>query len=152
MIEKVGHSKRMQVMRKQWIDEGKPRNRLADYEDNTEGTREKHNSSTTVPQNGPINQNSDTQSTEVRKTGEPPVRRIEAGGEESLFVTDDEAENHDMQPEEDELDALLAEDAAKSIFGNGIAKQTKPPEKPQVESRDEFADEMEAMEGMDHEW
>lgn len=36
MIEKLGHSKRVQMMRKEWIDEGKPRHNAREDEDEVE--------------------------------------------------------------------------------------------------------------------
>ncbi|PGG96945.1 replication fork protection complex subunit Csm3/Swi3 [Blastomyces parvus] len=43
MIEKLGHSKRIQIMRKEWIDEGKPRPYAAD------GDEETNNDATQLP-------------------------------------------------------------------------------------------------------
>ena len=151
MIEKLGHSKRMQVMRKQWIDEGKPRNRLADYEDKIERGqgKEAHSSNPHADTNM---QDPVAQPNAERRDGVAPARKQATNGEESLFVTDDEGDNHDLEPQDDELDALLAEDAEKEILDAGISKHTKPLEKPATDSRDDFADEMEAMEGLDFEW
>lgn len=42
IIEKVGHTKRMHMMRKDWIDEGKPRRNTGhDDADEDDATREK---------------------------------------------------------------------------------------------------------------
>ena len=143
IIEKLGHSKRMQVMRKEWINEGKVRTRLGDR--NEESHSPPRPASTGVQ--GSTAPPTDGKANETREAS-----RKDANGEESLFVSDNGAEDQDVQPPEDELDALLAEDAGRNIFDDEMVKQTAPPEKPPAETGDEFADEMEAMEGLDYEW
>ncbi|KAL2355285.1 chromosome segregation in meiosis protein 3 [Cryomyces antarcticus] len=123
IIEKLGHSKRMQMMRKQWIDEGKPG---ATVEDHTEVQLE------SITNEGlPLD--------EVQTSGRGE-RRID--------------------PDEDELDALLAEDTLRndparndpetsSLFGTGYTNATH---KTRPSGEDDFDDEMEAMVGMDDMW
>ena len=116
-------------MRKQWIDEGKPRH----AED--EGQPEEHHDMTGGKT--PIETNPGPTTDDNHDTAE---QRNEA---ERLAAsrTEDPVEG----PEEDELDALLAEEAA--IFAPPAQKS-----KPVVEQRDEFEDDMEAMEAMDDMW
>ena len=95
MIEKVGHSKRMAVMRKEWIDEGKPgyardkalRKQQEEHEKSGDGE-------------------------------EMAAKATDRNTEESddMFFTDSNQQNeqaNDKQPEDDDLDALLAEQAAR---------------------------------------
>lgn len=90
MMEKVGHSKRMQVMRKEWIDEGKPgylRDKLEKEED---ATHEE-----TKPKGDATNSNAEEQ-----QDGD------------ALFFADPNMVKEGppaIDPDDDELDALLAE-------------------------------------------
>jgi len=123
IIEKVGHSKRMQMMRKEWIDEGKPRRTTAyDDEDADE-----------VVVEAPTTD----QATESMEGVEQ--------GEEARIPVPDSAERAD--PDEDELDALLAESAEQ----NTSAPKTLPVRTAGGED-DLFADEMEAMADMEDMW
>ncbi|KAF4550909.1 ATP-dependent RNA helicase-like protein 1 [Elsinoe fawcettii] len=121
MIEKLGHKKRIQMERKQWIDEGKPKPQ--EDEELPEQDAEAHASE--------------------RPTIELEIAHI-AGTEADVIsqqplATGDVTSASDSQkpahsaPDEDELDALLA-DAESS----GMVQDTRPP-------RDEFADDEEAM-------
>jgi replication fork protection complex subunit Csm3/Swi3 len=112
LVEKAGHSKRMQTMRKEWIDEGKP-----GY------AREKR-----TPERG-TRQTEDNQTADAAKDGDTGSARdhgdaaprpatnqsIFGNGAESedLFFPDTNKkpgeDDDDAAPEEDELDALLAE-------------------------------------------
>jgi len=124
LIEKQGHKKRMQMMRKEWIDESKPK-----------------------PVQEPDDMDvADEDAEQVSENTRPEPEQTE-GAEDG-----DQAPQQipDEEPEEDELDALLAESAPAagghtSLFGSGSHAQsrTKPPEP------DTFADEEELMAGMD---
>ncbi|KAL9625688.1 MAG: hypothetical protein Q9160_000006 [Pyrenula sp. 1 TL-2023] len=108
MVEKVGHSKRMQIMRRTWIDEGKPKPDYVDDKgdelrpaDRTEDTNR-----TEAPTGGREAQPS------VFKDGQ--AKSIFGNGAESLFVPEKQTRpttDSDI-PEEDDLDALLAETSA----------------------------------------
>lgn len=98
LVEKVGHSKRMQVMRKEWIDEGKPgyaRERAA-------------------------RRHEEERETDDLYAGDGPVRGDVSTGDsipsadpesDSLFIPDSRAPTTEENglPDDDELDALLAE-------------------------------------------
>lgn len=130
IIEKLGHSKRMQIMRRQWIDEGKPR--MHSYDDaeisNVEETQPHIQEDVSSDQN-PVTENMGPTGDLTDRTGEKGVGDLEGqqlsifGGdrpnttplnEGALFVEDEtvqaqlEATGEDV-PEEDDLDALLAE-------------------------------------------
>jgi replication fork protection complex subunit Csm3/Swi3 len=120
IIEKVGHTKRMQIMRKDWIDEGKPR-RAADRED--EDVNEAAPDRPSTEQGVEI-----MEGVELRE--EAQAQRQASPGPTGA------------DPDEDELDALLAESASS-------APRTLPVRTVEAED-DPFADEMEAM--ADMEW
>ena len=96
MVEKVGHSKRMALMRKEWIDEGKPgyaRDKALRKE------QEEH---------------------EKSGDGEDVATKAVEGnieGADDMFFADSnqgKEQVNENQPEDDDLDALLAEQAART--------------------------------------
>ncbi|PGH29356.1 hypothetical protein GX50_07901 [[Emmonsia] crescens] len=177
MIEKLGHSKRIQVMRKEWIDEGKPRLYAADRDEEesnyitqlpasndansakaTNNGHEQHErdnelfpttTTNTAQRDSRIssaqeNQNNAGDSTEKQISsifggGGGGRGRISehtfadnADGDDDLFVRDDRnanahvnvnmpARNVENTPEDDELDALLAEHE-----GGGMPTEREP--------------------------
>ena len=162
MIEKLGHSKRMQVMRKQWINEGKARHSQSVEDDMTgkdarkglgsQGEEQRQTGRQADREFPMENQNTAPRS----RSSEPNVaatsdRRDDgtAKAGESLFVSDDDQDSELREPPEDDLDALLAEDDARQCATtptSGVNKDngfTKP---------DNFDDEEEAMAGMDDMW
>lgn len=126
IIEKVGHTKRMQMMRKDWIDEGKPR-RTAD--------RDEEDQDETVPERPSTEQISETMEGVEQ---DPGTEERQSGVEEQL-----QAEGG-ADPDEDELDALLAEGGQVSTSNPKIL-----PSRTAGTVDDPFADEMEAMADMD---
>jgi replication fork protection complex subunit Csm3/Swi3 len=179
MIEKLGHSKRIQVMRREWIDEGKPRlyyeneneepNLTNTTSNDISGEQGTTTTSTEQGQPGPLGDDTITQQPENLVAsifgGGPnaPAFSKSTANDDSLFFTDEEdnaatapPKPSDAVPEEDDLDALLAEHDAmeaepssnpsrsNNATGSGTGTQ-RPPD-------DDFEDEMEAMAGMDHPW
>lgn len=131
IIEKLGHTKRIQIMRKEWIEEGKPRTAETDPEDDDIFGLD--------DSNHPVGE-------DVAKTNVPEriiqdqteeVDGFSNGAEQLLHIQEG------AEPDEDELDALLAEDG-KTM--QSIA--SKPPRA----TEDDFADELEAMAGMEDMW
>lgn len=122
LVEKVGHSKRMQVMRREWIDEGKPgyitKTSMADKDDFE--TDDLYGS-------GEVNtgEHRDKQVSDSI----PNTSTGHDAADDSLFIADSNAnhnsnDDHDL-PEDDELDALMAEQEtrpapskAQAIFNN----------------------------------
>jgi replication fork protection complex subunit Csm3/Swi3 len=105
MVEKVGHSKRMQVMRREWINESKHKELYGDedmYGGQTDGAH------TTLPQNTPG----------AKDGGERPIVVDDDGHEDDLFFPDagkkPEARTSN-EPDDDELDALLAEHTTTTL-------------------------------------
>jgi len=127
ILEKLGHSKRMQVMRKQWIDEGKPR----------------HAEDEEQPDEPPVI----TQERNLTDGGHEPsasgdhdtAEQQNSGGP----VTSSRTEAPIEEPDEDELDALFAEEAAAEAAG--VFAPPAPKTAPVVDERDEFEDDMEVM-------
>ncbi len=149
MIEKLGHSKRMKIMRQEWINEGKPRQWSPEVEDRP--TRDDHTTPTrtvTAIQSVPALGENDDAAMEALRLERS--KRADPGGDHGLFMTDDEAEDEVVEPPEDELDALLAEDVTVQSDApevrTALASQAAMPEK------DEFADDEEAMAGFDDMW
>jgi replication fork protection complex subunit Csm3/Swi3 len=136
IIEKVGHTKRMQLMRKDWIDEGKPR-RNTGRDDDEDAAQER-----APPQQSADNmegvENGGQEESRPQAEREGPARN---SAEDAL----DESANGD--PDDDELDALLAESEQPTY----TAPKTLPT-RPMPTQDDPFADDMEAMAEMDDMW
>lgn len=134
MVEKKGHTKRVQLMRREWIEESKPKpaNDSSDEEEVVEEAQTTAQDSTSRP---------DVDVSESVQQSHGPV--MSGANGESPHVPD--------APNDDELDALLAEESLAatepaSLFGNGNPvrlNETQPPE------RVDFADEEEAMADID---
>ena len=133
IIEKVGHTKSMQMSRKDWINEGKPRRTTELDEDEV------------VPDR--VDETPAEQEMDVVASVESsrPSGNIEhAMNGLSKAIT---APTMGDDPDEDELDALLAEGAeAVSITPRTL------PSRPSAAEHDPFADEMEAMADMEDMW
>jgi replication fork protection complex subunit Csm3/Swi3 len=138
IIEKVGHTKRMQMMRKDWIDEGKPRRSRQDDEED-------------LPEDVPTEANTEE--------GANAMEGLEGhlNNEEAEHVPEREEHMRDQpnqiskpttgdNPDDDELDALLAESLQPEI----PTSKTLPVRT--AADADPFADEMEAMADMDDMW
>lgn len=134
IIEKVGHTKRIQVDRKAWIDEGKPRRPAESDEDELDAN---------VPDEAPAQDRQEaTEGSEVDRNPALTQSRSEV-----LSQPRDPSHAVAEEPDEDELDALLAETApAVAPVAKKLPSQLEPTQ------NDPFADEMEAMEGMDDLW
>ncbi|KAF2396209.1 Swi3-domain-containing protein [Trichodelitschia bisporula] len=152
MIEKLGHSKRLQIMRKEWIDEGKAR--ASANEDDAEPS---HLSAT-------VNPGLRTTGTEITPTSVPradTLLRTDPDNPENDGFADQDANRapHPVTtlesgesgegPDDDELDALLAQETLAGrgtdhihSFGSGpmqSLQRHKPP------SEDAFEDDEAVM-------
>lgn len=128
MVEKVGHSKRMQVMRREWINESKHKELYGEDDDMYGGQN------TGNPTNG------GAQATAPTANGEAQPDSLEDDSFlDDLFFPDankkPEARSHN-EPEEDELDALLAEQYT--------VIQSKPRQLPMTEDS-EGEDDLDAL-------
>lgn len=134
IIEKVGHTKRMQVDRKAWIDEGKPRHTTEQDEDGLD-----------LPVPGGAAPQDPAQTKEGLEEGENATRaQLDSDAPLQHQVS---AQLTAEEPDEDELDALLADsERAAHPAARTLPAQRRPTDD------DPFADEMEAMEGMEDMW
>jgi replication fork protection complex subunit Csm3/Swi3 len=138
MIEKLGHTKRIQYMRKEWIDEGRPKNNSSDVEPDQDDS---------MPAPVETIEQDTEQMDDLRQHSldkENDHQEQEQGG---LLrqVEDVRRVSEDAEPDEDELDALLAE----SEYQAPDALMTSAPPKIATTGDDMFADEMEAMAEME---
>lgn len=158
IIEKLGHTKKMQIMRKAWIDEGKPKD--TDYQgmemdpdgNNVDGipldtANDTEQSERALVNGETIDDRSDNDELFLRQPDAEPQQQRDKQmlSTASLFVTD-EGENGESagdQPPADDLDALLAEDVAReSIRGEEKAQPRK----------ETFDDEMQAIADLGDFW
>lgn len=135
IIEKVGHTKRMQMMRKDWIDEGKPRR-------TTEGDVEDEERAQDKPAEGLHGESMDGV-----QQAEATVESDVGQDRQAQTVSGASAGSAGIEPDEDELDALLAEAdqpsaPAPTTFRGGLPATAAADDDP-------FADEMDAMAGME---
>ena len=149
MVEKTGHKKYMQAKRIEWIEEGKPKPPRDDDDDDDifgESNQPEERDAAKFPARvAPIFQNRGSGS-ERPKTpaledlfgdediydATPRAPRTTAPAAGSLFGSGGGAQPSDV-PDEDDLDALMAEEEAQrkapanSIFGNGSAARPHEP-------------------------
>ena len=145
IIEKLGHSKRMQTMRKEWIRESKPRETLVIAEGHTTKAEDQGGSS-----RHPFNEialASRLERPESIEANRLAGTRVNAS-EESLFVSEDEEPIYEELPDDD-LDVLLAEDEAEGRTGPVL--QIRPDQRNQP-SYMNFDDDIEAMTALDEMW
>jgi replication fork protection complex subunit Csm3/Swi3 len=161
IIEKLGHTKRMQTMRKEWIRESKPQDTLdasenftkkADYaekssrlaQDQSPAVAPLERPRTPVDANG-IDDEDDEIYAATPRPGKEGSKVKHDASKESLFISDDE-EALGEQPQEDDLDALLAEDETKKAEGAALPTEQ---DQSRQQMEDNFEDDMEAMAGLD---
>lgn len=137
MIENLGHKKRIQYMRKEWIDEGKPKH-AAETDSEDDGTA---NPVEAVEQSIEQMEGLQMESTSEDHT---PKRQEEL----SRQTKDSARAPSNEEPDEDELDALLAETSAPNAL---MTSASQPPKIVSTED-DMFADDMEAMAELEGMW
>ena len=166
MIEKLGHKKRLQTMRREWINEGKPHinhgeERGADAQSPGESRNTDDNNTvgTTLPSRATRTEtppraedaDDDLYSATPQAVLEERRRKRGVAAEQSLFISDDEGGAPDP-PSEDELDALLAENSLQDLGPSAMNAERPRPDNKQKLVEDNFDDEEEAMAGMDEMW
>ena len=160
IIEKLGHSKRLQVKRKEWIDEGKSKNTPECWD--TLGSKQDTQQQDLVPNAQNVGQHkpgaelqsstiSGGEKQEGRNTSSDALSRASANGGDkfgdSLSFPAYEESSH--QPPDDDLDVILAEDRRREALGQSM---TNPENSGDERRIDNFDDEMEAMAGQDDPW
>lgn len=145
IIEKLGHSRRLQVMRKEWIDEGKPKPVDDDLSDD-EPVRNAEDGGDIFPAD-PAPESGDSAGLQRgrRIADDAPVLGDLYAPPSPNFAPSKSVEkaNPNAEPEDDELDQLLAE---------GAAAQEQPrisPPPQNVPLPDDFVDDEDAMAGME---
>ena len=144
-------------MRKEWIDEAKPKDHYANDSSSKAQASAVHETGPSVPDNSsdpvrptarsmtPMANNLDDEelySATPRKVLDKRREEPDANQDESLFVSDVE---NDVSPSGDELDALLAEeDERERTNASDIQVPHYPPVQSKVTEPD-FDDEMEAL-------
>ena len=162
IIEKLGHTKRMQTMRKEWINEGKLQNeKSADPVGQSvpvttmEGAAPDDAERVSREQDAQADQSLDQPSSPAAeedlttpKQKEDRRHSNENALDQPLFLTDDEGTD---QPPFDKLDALFAADERPET---DLAKGSSSPSKESRRgiAKDDFVDDMEAMADMEDGW
>jgi replication fork protection complex subunit Csm3/Swi3 len=160
IIEKLGHSRRMQTMRREWINEAKSKDYLANGSPSKTqalavdeiGSDAPDNLSSLVRAQTPTANDEDEDqlySATPRKAFDQQKTEHGMDMDESLFVSDDANE---PPQSEDELDALLAEVDARGRTKHPDNPVEQDPQTKLKEMEPSFDDEMEAMAGMDDMW
>ncbi|KAL8812284.1 MAG: hypothetical protein Q9200_001135 [Gallowayella weberi] len=155
MIEKLGHTKRIQTMRREWIHEGRPRAKHVDMDATQEGPRMIRASTDRGKGEAVASQDNALETLHTHSIPTPsdedlytasPQRNATApvGGTETLFLSDDE--------EMDDLDALLAEtedqqNEEKSFTPHDPIQQQFTPSRQDHDLEDDM-DALAAMDGM----
>lgn len=152
MIEKLGHTKRMQVMRKEWIKEGQAKHLSRIGETNMEpdaSTQSPEKDLAPGEQSSPaiVSSSSGYKNGGVSSKSQSAASRptnLENGHEDSLFLSEDEGERSaDL---DDDLDAIMAEEDARQA-----ALKSQPDELSQARAaEDDFDDEEAAMRDMEN--
>ena len=136
IIEKLGHKKTMQMKRKEWIDESKPR---PIYEDAPKITMASEET------NAADDQQEDNVVPERVAEETLPNQEQDDTPNQEHDSTSGPLSNPEVN-EEDDLDALLAEDAAAGSTSRAEGSTSN------VAPQDNFEDEMEAMADLNDPW
>lgn len=124
MVEKAGHKTSMHRQRMEWINEGKPKTSVDDDEDFTERAPAQAEPTRIAP----IFEKS------TENAGRPSTPNMDGvGGDDDLYNatprTKTAARNNGGEPDDDELDALIAQEEAEaqsSRQSNGTGSAPKP--------------------------
>ena len=157
MIEKLGHTKRMQAVRKEWINEGKPGDDHDSGEPMFENSGHHQSSAASVQHPVPdahqaVRKRASDQDISSEDKAFRPTEALPRAEEnpfikataDSIFLSDVEEGND--APLEDDLDVLLAEHDVKAKIQRSAPAQHHGDS---GEKNDNFDDEMEAMAGLD---
>ena len=105
MIEKLGHKKKIQMYRKEWIDEGKPKDAYEDLDDLIASNEEQaHGKGITESHDQGLDHLSDA----ILGTPDAPANNAPS-------TEPNHGSNDNDEPDDDELDTLLGEAAAKQV-------------------------------------
>lgn len=139
IIEKLGHSRRLQTMRREWIDEEKPRSSMDTFEDSLLETSQGNKQPLTSAHIGEPRTNlegfddDDTNAT---------VSQEKSRLDEGLFMSDDEGgqqNSNEPELEDDDLDILLREQDDENFAPNKGSTISEPPHE------DTYEDDLEVL-------
>jgi replication fork protection complex subunit Csm3/Swi3 len=144
LVEKVGHGKRMQVMRREWIDEGKPGYGREVEDRRTLGNEGRQNEKDALADGEGEQLNDKQPVAQSKNTAQNSIfGNLDEGDDGDLFFSDPKngttMHDNDLdEPDEDELDALLAEQTAS----HGLQPQNQ-----KAGSEEDEEDDLEALLG-----
>ncbi|KAE9983236.1 hypothetical protein EG328_010177 [Venturia inaequalis] len=153
MIEKLGHSKRMQVTRKTWIDESKPKASIEEGDAEHEPLHATSNSGSPANATGVKHREHNSAeaclrpSTEMYDLGVTLLQRTNGVGPSAGSSIVDGG-----GPNDDELDDLLAEDPELNLPLNGSLDErptSQGSDRPESQPVQSFEDDEEALREMD---
>ncbi|MCJ1313518.1 chromosome segregation in meiosis- protein [Agyrium rufum] len=144
IIEKLGHTKRLQVMRREWIDEGKTRDPSQHQEDKEIANIMRPEDDITT-KDDLVNPSNDAALPRVSSVPDATNSVRTKPASNSLFFSDEEGE--DVNPDDD-LDAILAEEGQQN---RGSLAQVPVKEYSRDNGHD-FEDDEDAMAAMDDIW
>ncbi|EEU35278.1 uncharacterized protein NECHADRAFT_36875 [Fusarium vanettenii 77-13-4] len=150
MVEKAGHKKRIVIARNEWINEGKPKDHIANGEDEEEEDLFGENNTSQPAGPEPTTTTTATEPSRAKT----PQRDDDVPDDDDIYDATPRQVRHTLPirnevPEEDDLEALIAE-----AEGQDAAKRSKPsePEPDEPKGGDDFADEEAAMQEIDGLW
>jgi replication fork protection complex subunit Csm3/Swi3 len=157
IIERLGHSKRMQVMRKAWIDESKPNASLEEEEAEHERLPATVNPGSQPTATAVMHANMSAAEASPRpNTGQPENDIISKRRTNGLGPSaSSPGEEVRGAPDEDELDALFAEESMQSESRLGSSLEMTPSlgvHRPKPPPEQSYDDDEEAMMEMDAFW
>jgi replication fork protection complex subunit Csm3/Swi3 len=144
LVEKVGHGKRMQVMRREWIDEGKPGYGREVEDRHILGNEGRQNEKDALADAEGEQPNDKQPVAQSKNTAQNSIfGNLDEGDDDDLFFSDPKNgttmhDNDLNEPDEDELDALLAEQTAS----NGLQPQNQ-----KAGSEEDEEDDLDALLG-----
>ncbi|KIW08109.1 uncharacterized protein PV09_01046 [Verruconis gallopava] len=144
IIEKLGHSNRMRLQRKAWIEEGRPKESTSEDID-LEG--EKDGSQRPGSVNGGDIVRERSASTAWAETETPSNAANSRMADNGTGISEISGQKTPHEPNEDELDALLAEESLAKGSSNNLPKGAIPEQLSQRQEQS-FEDEEEAMREM----
>jgi len=164
MVEKMGHKKRMQSMRMEWINEGKPKSSVHEdslFDEPEVAPRENGEREQTASRIAPIFEKAITERPKTPEAGAdaemddiydatPRAARQKPAGRDvrdsiigrgaSIFGPAKTSTVNDGAPDDDDLDALLAEEEMMQAQTTKVKPVNKP-----VAQEDDFDDDLDAL-------
>ncbi|KAL9031301.1 MAG: hypothetical protein Q9196_000657 [Gyalolechia fulgens] len=166
IIEKLGHSKRIQIMRREWINEGKPQERLGDISTQPDGRQATKSGKELKKKSNGMDGSNNIEDSGLRRSSTPndddlyvasPPRQQHVTNQHSPRASISADINLDKVDEngvpEDDLDALLADTSTDIQKQLSIDAASPSRQKATLLNEEiDFDAEMEVMAEMDELW